>query len=72
MFCFGKRIQLKHLLLLHLMKQVSSTVAKQEEKQAGDEEEQVDTLDLDDLDFTVQKPILSAEASAGRTSAQIL
>ena len=54
------------------MKQVSSTVAKQEEEQADDEEEQVDTLDLDDLDFTVQKPILSAEASAGRTSAQIL
>ena len=49
--------------------QVTKTVEKEPEKKV---EDSVDTLDLDDLDFSVSKPTLSAEASAGRTDAQII
>jgi len=54
---------------LDIPRPVTKTVEKEPEKKV---EDSVDALDLDDLDFSVSKPTLSAEASAGRTDAQII
>ena len=49
--------------------QVNKPVAKPDENKV---EDKIDALDLDDLDFSVAKPTLSADASGGRTDAQII
>lgn len=54
---------------LDIPRPVTKAVQKEVEKK---EEPKVDALDLDDLDFSVAKPTLSAEASGGRTDAQII
>jgi len=72
----GTKIEVKmrkaepgHWSKLDIPRPVTKVVEKQVEKKV---EEKVDALDLDDLDFEVSKPQLSAEASGGRTNAQII
>jgi len=58
---------------LDVPRPVAAAAAKTPEvKKEEEEESKVDALDLDNLDFCVQKPVLSADASGGRTDAQIL
>jgi len=58
---------------LDVVRPVTSVKRPEEEvKPVVEEEDCVDALDLDDLDFCVRKPVLSSDASAGRTDAQII